>query len=87
MKFARVKPDLVDDRAASRRMWELLNADTGFRLHTDTTPAAIAMAQRNAIRDALRELGRAATVEQVSEAACLPVWSVRRRLEEMGVTL
>ena len=50
-------------------------------LHPDTSPAAIAQAQRDAVFEAHRN----ATPEEISDRVDLPVWSVRRRLAELGI--
>lgn len=53
----------------------------GFELHPDTSPAAIATAQRADVRAARERLGRRATVANVSAAVCLPVDIVTRHWE------
>lgn len=50
-------------------------------LHPDTEPEAIAEAQR----DAVFESHRNATPEEISDRVNLPVWTVRRRLAELGL--
>ena len=55
-------------------------------LHPDTTPEAITLAQRAAVREALDALlarGDPATAENVSLEAVLPVSVVTRRLGEI----
>lgn len=56
----------------------------GLVLTRDTEPDAIAAAQRGDVADAVKRLGPDATVEQIAGDVCLPVWSVRRRLEEIA---
>ncbi|VTT96545.1 unnamed protein product [Gemmataceae bacterium] len=63
--------------APGGRVWQR------WELTDDTAPAAIAAAQREAVREAREALGPGATVEELSAAAVLPVWTVRRRLEEI----
>ena len=67
--------------------WEqwagLDHATNGCEFHPDTEPAAIAAAQRAAVREALA-LEPGATPERLSELAVLPVWNVTRRLAEIG---
>lgn len=55
-------------------------------LTEDTSPEAIAAAQREAVAEAVRQLGGNATAEQISAAVILPVWSVKRRLKELKRT-
>jgi hypothetical protein len=50
-------------------------------LHPDTEPEAIAAAQRDAVFEAHRN----ATPEEISDRVDLPVWTVRRRLAELGL--
>lgn len=52
-------------------------------LTEDTSPEAIAAAQRAAVAEAIRSLGSRATVERISEAAILPPWVVKRRVKEL----
>lgn len=56
----------------------------GLVLTPDTEPDAIAAAQRGDVADAVARLGPGATAEQIADDVCLPVWSVRRRLDEIA---
>ena len=53
-------------------------------VHPDTDPEAIAASQRGDVADARRRLGPGATVEQIGDDVILPVWVVRRRLQELA---
>lgn len=55
-----------------------------WELTEDTRPAAISATQNAVVRDAIRELGPDASVEQISERAVLPVWNVKRFLESLA---
>jgi hypothetical protein len=52
-------------------------------LSEDTSPAAIAATQAAVVRESARKLGPTATAEQISESVCLPVWNVKRILEDL----
>jgi hypothetical protein len=51
-------------------------------LHPDTSPQAIADAQRSDVAEAAYRLGRH-DIDGISEAVCLPLWTVKRRLAEI----
>ena len=55
-----------------------------WQLTPDTEPEAIAASQRGDVIEAMTAMGPTATVEQISDYTVLPVWTVRRRLDELG---
>lgn len=71
------------DRGRVERTWREWDAPPAWSLSGDTSPEAIAESQREAVAGAVRELGPGATAERVSEAVCLPVWVVERRMREL----
>ena len=55
-----------------------------WQLTPDTEPEAIAASQRGDVIEAMTAMGPTATVEQISDYTVLPVWTVQRRIEEIG---
>ena len=73
-------PPKVGDWAAQ---WARAAA-AGYELDDSTAPDAIAATQRADVAEALGRLGPGATAEAIADDVLLPVWTVRRRLAELG---
>lgn len=56
-------------------------------LSSETTPAMIGAIQRLVVEQAVKKLGLRVGVLGISTEACLPLWVIWRRLEELGYRL